>query len=256
MNSTMQPDPTARDRRGPVRRNPAELAPSVERSWADGFVLEQRLLGVPGVRIGDALVTVESYVVESGQSAEEAFGDARAYARELARTEQPAEPAVTARTVVSSVLGVIGLLVTVNAFAALLKGERVEVTVGLLAAAVLLLVTLGAFLAAATTVLRVVVERLWLAGLALAVFVGSSVALMVLLRQVLLEVPAALLLGVGVLMLAADAVLSWTDAGVDDPVLAPGEEAPRRRTGRYTALFMPAAAVVMLAVTWALHALG
>ncbi|OLT23819.1 hypothetical protein BJF81_09565 [Ornithinimicrobium sp. CNJ-824] len=55
----------------PADRDPADLAPSVERAWADEFALEQRLLDVPGARIGDALVTVESHVAESGETARE-----------------------------------------------------------------------------------------------------------------------------------------------------------------------------------------
>lgn len=67
--------------------DPGAMAPSVEKAWRDELITELRLLDVPGERIGDALMTVETHVRESGESAEEAFGEARAYARELAGRE-------------------------------------------------------------------------------------------------------------------------------------------------------------------------
>lgn len=256
MNSTQQPRPT-RGRHGPAHRDPVDLAPSVERAWADAFVVEQRLLGVPGTRIGDALVTVESHVVDSGQSAREAFGDPQDYARQLAEGVDTDDQAVTLRVVLSSVLGVVGLLLAVNGFSALVEGEAAQVTAGLVAAGVLLLAVLGGFLARATAVLRVLVDRLWVVALALVAFVGASVALLLLLPQVLLEVPAGVLLASGVVLLVVDSVLSWTGSGTDDLVLAPGEEAPRSRWSRASATFlMPAAALLMMAVTWAVHALA
>ena len=48
----------------------ARVAPSVDRRWAEAFVVEQRLLDVPGAQIGDAFATVESHVHESGERAE------------------------------------------------------------------------------------------------------------------------------------------------------------------------------------------
>ena len=239
------------------RRDPADLAPSVDRSWAEEFVLEQRLLGVPGPRIGDALVTVESHVAESGESAQESFGDPRTYARTLAEDRPGTVPDVTPRTVVGAVLGVLGMLLATYAFGAWLEGEPAEVTTGLVAAATLLLVVLGGFLARATTVLRALVDHIWLVVAAMVLFLGASVGLMLLLRDVLLEVPAGPLVLVGLVMVAADAVLMWVDHAGDDTVLAPGETAPRRsRGGLAVALVMPVGTLLLLGLAWLLHLLG
>lgn len=54
-------DTVRRTGQNPATRNPADLAPSVERDWSEAFILEQRLLGVSGRRIGDGLVTVEAH---------------------------------------------------------------------------------------------------------------------------------------------------------------------------------------------------
>lgn len=238
-------------------RDPATLAPSADRGWASDFILEQRLLGVPGPRIGDALVTVESHLVDSGETALEAFGDATAYARELAEGERTVEPAVTVRTVAASVLGVVGMLVTVSAFGPWLAGEPAEITVGMLAATGLLLVVLCGFLASATAALRAVVDRFWLAATAIVLFVAASVAILLLLREVLFEIPATVLLAVGVVMLLIDAVLTWVDHGQDDTVLAPGESAPRSGAGRALATFtVPVFTVVMLGLAWLIQSLA
>jgi hypothetical protein len=50
------------------------LAPHVDKKWAQDFILELRLLGVQGVRIGAALSEVESHCSESGQGAGQTFG--------------------------------------------------------------------------------------------------------------------------------------------------------------------------------------
>lgn len=51
------------------------------RKWCEDFVLELRLVDVPGRVIGDRLAEVESHCVETGQFPEEAFGDAAAYGK-------------------------------------------------------------------------------------------------------------------------------------------------------------------------------
>jgi len=59
------------------------LAPHVDEAWADSLLLELRLLGVAGDRIGEAVSEVESHCAESGQSAQEGFGDPVEYAHSL-----------------------------------------------------------------------------------------------------------------------------------------------------------------------------
>src|SRR5690606_10241200 len=64
--------------------DPGRIAPHLGKSWRDDFIIELRLLDVPGNKIGDALVTADTHVQESRETAEEAFGDAKTYARETA----------------------------------------------------------------------------------------------------------------------------------------------------------------------------
>lgn len=82
--SSTKKDTTSCDWRGDGPfRDPGRIAPSGDKTWRDSFIIELRLLDVPGDRIGDELMTVETHVGESGESAPEAFGDPRAYARAL-----------------------------------------------------------------------------------------------------------------------------------------------------------------------------
>lgn len=59
--------------------------------WRDALVFHLRMADVPGDRIGDILLEVESHLAESGETPDEAFGDARAYAAERAVTENAAD---------------------------------------------------------------------------------------------------------------------------------------------------------------------
>lgn len=255
MNATHEP--TTPKRPSAVHRDPSDLAPSAERSWAQDFVLEQRLLGVPGTQIGDALVTIESHLVDSGESAQEAFGDARAYAAELAKSAGTVDDSISPRTVAASVVGVIGMLTTVYAFGPWLAGEPATITVGLVVTGALILVVLGLFLANADVALRMIVEHVWLAAVALVLSTGVSVAALVLLTGVLVEVPATALLAVGGVLLVLDAVLSWLEHGQDDTVLAPGESAPARAAGRMlVTVTVPAFTLLMLGLAWLLHSLA
>lgn len=251
MNETQRP--------APAYRNPATLAPSVDRAWADAFVLEQRLLDVPGDRIGDALVTIESHVAESGESAHEAFGDPTSYARELAdampRTAD-SPSAVRAATVVSAFAGLVGLLLTNTAFQSWLSGTEVSLSWGHLTAFALTLLILVAIIGWSSSVLRVLVTRVWVTFLALAIVIAVAVGLMVRFPEAAVEGSATAFGAAGLALLAVGAVVGWLDH-TEDPVLAPGES-PSGGTGARLlgALAMPLATVVVLGFTWVLHLLA
>jgi len=234
-------------------RNPADLAPSVERDWSDAFILEQRLLCVSGRRIGDALATVEAHVAESGESAREAFGDPNAYARDLA--EGAEKVGTLKRTfIAASVLGPIGLLVISHATSAWLAGESAVITIGVLVGAAVLLVAVGALMAAPEAVLRLLLNKMWVGGLVVAVPVAVSVLALFALPGVALTVPASGLLGLGALLIAASTVLYWIDYSGDDAILAPGEEPSRGSSGRLQlVLVMPLAALAVAALAWVVH---
>lgn len=54
--------------------------------WRDRFVTELRMMEVTGSRVGDELKIVQDHLAESGETAEEAFGDPAEYASDLGYT--------------------------------------------------------------------------------------------------------------------------------------------------------------------------
>ncbi|WP_298455662.1 hypothetical protein [uncultured Cellulomonas sp.] len=265
---------SARRRPGSMAPVTAALAPGVDPGWADDFILELRMLDVPGRAIGDALVEVGSHCADSGEGVREAFGDPVAYARTLALPPVP----VTREDlgpVLPWVLPGTGLLLVSGSASTVRTGEPLELTSGLVAAAVLLLVGVAAALRWFTPVVRFVVQRPVLAWAAAMAHLGVLVVLFLVLRDVLVTVPGALALTAGGVLVVAGTVwqlvLLHGDVGADDPVSAtvhrtaaatatgtdgrgaPGPHAGGARWGltalRYGgALLVPAAALVLVAI--------
>lgn len=241
---------------GRLLPDPGRIAPSVDKAWRDDFIVELRLLGVPGSRIGDALMTVEAHVTESGEDAREAFGDATAYAQEVADSAGAVDAwKVSTRTVAAAVLGLVGMLITVRAFAGWLQASVVGVTVGDLVALALLLTVLLVTLAAATEVMRLLFRsRWWAIALPLAAIVGVFSGLMLLFQDPLIEL-SALPLGVaGVGLVAVSSVLFWLDQPEDlDVVAAPGADTrPGLGARILAALPVPILTVACLGLVWLL----
>jgi hypothetical protein len=235
----------------------ARVAPSVDRRWAEAFVVEQRLLDVPGAQIGDALATVESHVHESGERAEEAFGDPRTYARAVAEVgSRVRTPLLGPLTVLHIVLGVVGLLLVSRAAGAWLAESEVPVLVGDLVVGAVLTVLVGVLLAVPSAVLRVLVERRWLAPLLPVVLIGGFVGILLLWREPVVELATLATGGVGLVLLAVSSGLAWADH-VDDRISVPGE-APRRATaGRWTSvLLMPGLTLLLVGLSWVTHLLA
>ncbi|MGO1385454.1 MAG: hypothetical protein ACTHU1_11800, partial [Arachnia sp.] len=110
---------------------PEQLAPSIEASWREAFVLELRLQGASGSTLADALSEVETHCADSGESALEAFGDPVEYAGAL---DLPDE---SRWTVAQLVRTGVGLLLVVGGFSlaawgvsALFLGGDAHLTVG------------------------------------------------------------------------------------------------------------------------------
>lgn len=237
--------------------DPGRIAPSVAKSWRDDFIVELRLLSVPGDEIGDALMTVETHVAESGESAVQAFGEASAYAREIAVATRPAGRgwAVGPATVVSSALGLMGMLVTVRAFSAWLDGGPVGVTTGELVGVGLVLALVSALFF--PTTLRLIVGHPWRAALLPALLIGVLVGIIFLLSEPLLTVPTAPLAVVGILLLVVGSAVNWADGRDDmDEIVAPGQAPRGRMSGRLlAALVMPLMTVLLLVQAWILYAI-
>lgn len=254
--STDKQPPASSASRSITRREPTDLAPSVDRDWAQEFILELRMLDVPGRRIGDALVTVESHVRDSGEPVGEAFGDAIAYAKEIAREDPARATPVSAKATIAAALGLLGLLALPGAFGAWFDGTAMRITVGEVLAAVLVVLAFLAVGGAAGRGLRRLVRRAWIGVPAMLAVMFGSILLVATLPTILVTAPPLLVGGIGLVLVAASTVLTWTELDADDSVLAPGERAPHRRIGhRAGALVMPAIAAAMLAYTLVVHLL-
>lgn len=235
--------------------DPGSIAPSVEKAWRDDFILELRLRSVNGQAIGDALMTVETHVAECGESAYEAFGEPKAYAGEIASVTAAAGHGwvVSARTVAGSLLGLLGMLLSVAAFTGWLEGEPVEVTTGVLVG--LALVILLASTAFFTATLRLLSEHRWIVLPVPALIVGALVGLFVLLEEPLFELSVTAVAAAGVVLLAASLALSWAEQPADlDQVSAPGSTRPASTLSRVAAAAVfPLLTLVLLGLTWVLH---
>lgn len=235
--------------------DPGAIAPSVEKAWRDTFIVELRLRSVPGQVIGDALMTVETHVAESGEEAHDAFGDAKTYAREIAAaTGIPAQGwSVSAATIASTLLGLVGMLISMRAFAGWLEGEPVGVAAGeLVGMGVLVLLACTLFF---TATLRLLVEHRWLALPVPALLVGGLVGLYIAFGEPLFELPAAAFGVTGAVLLAASVALSWLREPADlDQVAAPGQAASASTTSRVASvLIFPLMTLGLLVFTWVLH---
>ncbi|MBF0671767.1 MAG: hypothetical protein IR160_04190 [Salinibacterium sp.] len=236
------------------------LAPSVDPAWVEDFVLELRLLDVPGTHIGDALALVESHVAESGESAQDAFGDAREYAKESARGQVP--DALDFSWILGSVFGLIGMLLTIFGVQAWFFDSGVfELSVGTLVLIAMVLVAVAFLHFRSTQVIRFVVRRTWVA---IAIFTMWSVAMLgalLLFPAIVAQIPAAIVTVLGVASLALGSVLEWrsNSAGqLEDPIVGPGEKPQAGMTwfSRVTILLFPILTVVMLGFGMLLNAIA
>ncbi len=194
--------------------------PHVEDDWAEAFLVEMRLRGVDGRRIGAALAEVEAHCADSGESARAAFGDPEAYGADLApaATDSPTD---WRGEIATSALGLGGMLLTLAAIGAWHTGSRVELTWGMVA--VLALVLAGTVLVAvrAEQVLRAVVRHWWVSVVGALLPTALFVGVLLLGRQTLATVPALPALLVGLALLAANTVRSLRSPDLTDPVVGP-----------------------------------
>lgn len=248
------------------------LAPSVEQAWVEEFVLEQRLLGVPGTAIGDALALIESHVAEAGEPVREAFGDPTAYARESAPSHRIGEGG-DPWWLVGLGLGLVGLFVASTGADEWLFGSgQIQLTAGLLVTGGFLVAAFAVLILATDAVLRLAVERT-VAFLGLcAVYAAAVVAAVLVLDASVGQWPAAPVTAVGVGLLILSTALQWRTAargGLDDPIVGPGQQpgvqdaaaarsASRLRDvlGWVSVLMFPLLTVLMVSLSWVLHLLA
>lgn len=218
--------PTVKDRLSALR-NPVghDLAPHVEPTWSQTFVVELRLRGVGGPRIGAALAEVDSHCADSGQPAIEVFGDATAYAQSL---ELPEETGTSPRELLPAVAPVaaqvLGFLLALWGVIGRRQGGTVELTTGHLATFVLITAGMVVIVLVAQRLLRAVIAHPFLVWLVLMVGIGVIVVASALLQDVVTSVPAGPLLGAGLVVAGVGVVAEVvrSRSGADhDPVTAP-----------------------------------
>ncbi|WP_256839529.1 hypothetical protein [Ornithinimicrobium faecis] len=211
--------------------------PHVDRSWRDTFVLEQRLADRTGAEIGDALAVVDTHCAESGESAQDAFGDPAAYSRSLVDGTPPRTFRLRPATVVGLVLGLFGLVAVPRAVGAWVKGTQVAVTQGDLVAVGLALV-LTMVVALRSGPVLALVRHGWLTFvLPFAVLIALIVP-QALLRDTVAEFAWGTVAAVGVLALALQVVLTWADFAEPDQLLDPRQPAPGRTTLQWLTAFI------------------
>ena len=222
--------------------------PHIDRDWRDRFVVEQRLADRTGAQIGDALATVDAHCAESGESAEEAFGDPTAYSRSLVGDAAGEPSRLAPRTAAGIACGLLALLILPRAVEAWIEGEPLSVTGGDLGAAVLVAVLGAVIVWWPTPVLRLVVGRP-------AVAAAASFAVLILLivpqalwREPVLETGWLGPLVVGLALLVLSVALPWGDLSDPDPVHDPRATDAGRPTAIawVTALLFPFLTVILI----------
>ena len=103
--------------------------PHISKDWREDFIIAMRTQDASGEQIGDALATVDAHCAESGESAEEAFGDPTTYATTLV-PEPAAGSGFGASFLVGVLMGLLGLLIVPRAVDDWVTRTPFTVTIG------------------------------------------------------------------------------------------------------------------------------
>ncbi|GAB2465598.1 hypothetical protein GCM10007967_19830 [Xylanimonas ulmi] len=176
-------------------------------------MFELRLAGVSGADVGASLAEVESHVVDSGETARDAFGEPADYARSLGLPTAPDQTtAATLRTVWPVVLWVPGMMAAITAAPEAATGANVIVRVSVILATLLAVATFVLAARWAAPLLRAAVSHRW-GLLAITILVGLTFVLLALLLATgaltiggNLDLPSRWVVSVGLLAVAAGTV--------------------------------------------------
>lgn len=244
-----------------------ELAPHVEKKWADAFILKLRTASVAGARIGSSLKEVDSHCAESGSSAVEAFGNPERYARSLNLPVEDVGRGPLA-PLAPTLLEIVGMVVLTWSCPGLFRGQAFVLTTGQVLTAVLLAAELAALVLGNRRAVLAVVRHPVLAWLIFMANMALMVALIGTFGSSLARLHAGWSAGLGAALLLGG--LAWNllrrragKSGVD-PVVAPAFTenqravvvAARRQAGVASAVnawLMPLAALVIVPMEWALR---
>ncbi len=230
-------------------RSPRRTSPD---PWREAFILELRTHDVPGSRIGDALVEVETYCQDTGQDPAEGFGDPEEYARALVAGLPPTPQ--RSRLESGGYLGaaiIIGLSLLLAGFDGLTGHHHAVFSWGALASAAVL----SAVLVLVAPVLTRLLQRryrFWLGG-GVSALLALSVVTPMLLPGTALTLPAlpTAIIG-GVLFVAVLVALHATTRSGVDRVVDPRTGIDLVTVPRWVAIVMPGLLLVTALIVLAL----
>lgn len=193
-------------------------------AWCEKLVLELRLRGVKGSRIGDEVASVEAYCAESGESAVDAFGDPREYAAALAFDPDDVDDDVSTASLLvgawPAFLGLAGFYVASWAAAGLHTGGAVPIGLGQVVGVILVVAAIAVIVRFLGTVLRHVAVF----AVVFVVTIALAIAAARFLDITLFTAPFPVVVGVAVVLLAGSVVAHYRLRGTDDdPVVDPVE---------------------------------
>ena len=142
---------------------------SSDKKWFDELTVELRMRDVFGHAIGDAVASARELLIDTGQSAEEAFGPARAYAASLDLPRGSGRDWVT-RGLWTSMFGLLAFSLFVQAVGAWIQDELLLIT----PAQLVLAAVLGGLVALLPVYLLAAIRRPWLLVLFFAIGAGCG----------------------------------------------------------------------------------
>lgn len=212
----------------------AEFAPDIDAQWAGDFILEARLLDVPGHRIGDSLIDVNSHCRDAGEAAAKAFGDPAEYARVIA-----AQSTLSATRWLPllgpTFLQIIGVFLGLHGVDGWVTGNAHPLT---WSAGAMLAVLIGGVLllgVALSRSLRAIVRRPLIGALLVGVagallFAGPYLLFLIETHPLPLPTGLVFILGITILLIGIGLEIANAKTGnIDDPISAPGIAPPSRR---------------------------
>lgn len=217
----------------------------IDAAWLGDFVVEARVRDYTGAAIGAALAEVESHCAASGESAQDAFGDASAYAASL---DLPTAQENLWPVALGALISLVGLNLAPEAVSAALKGATLPITLGQLATFGLVAVAIALLVTAGADTMRFLLKRrspafaILFGACFIAVLVGLAMATMP-----VFTMNAILAVGIAVGALLVGGAITWrslaTDERLTDPVT------PNQGSGNgarlLITLLIPAFAVLM-----------
>ncbi|WP_262105927.1 hypothetical protein [Arthrobacter sp. Marseille-P9274] len=198
--------------------------------WLDQLVLELRLRNVPGATIGDAVATVRGHLADTGETPHQAFGEPADYARDLGLDQ--AAPAGFGVLIAVNLLGLLGLLILVDAAGPLAGGRAVDFTASDILLAAFAATAAWVLAASISVIARAKLLHSMLVGLGISV--GTAALAFLLPDRPVVSLPALPLAISGTVLLVGAACWSqWQSSNRPDEVVDPvsGKAAGGRLSG-------------------------